>query len=171
MPVFRTSYLFLRVVISLYQSNRSIFSLPHGDEAGVEGYKDPFNRSTYPWGKENMELLDWYRYITALRNKYDVLKTGIWNPLSPNKDVFGYIREIQCRDVFGREIKSNRAIVLVNRGFNISFIADLYIGGKDLFRMYDVLDENKIYEVREGRLNAEIPPLASMLLILNPLSR
>lgn len=143
----------------------------YGDEAGVEGYKDPFNRSTYPWGKENMELLDWYRDITTLRNKYDVLKTGIWNPLSPNEDVFGYIRDIQCRDVFGREIKSNRAIVLVNRGFNISSIVDLYIGGKDLFRMYDVLDENKVYEVREGRLNAEIPPLASMLLILNPLPR
>ncbi|MBR6005830.1 MAG: glycoside hydrolase family 13 protein, partial [Clostridia bacterium] len=42
------------------------FTLPgvpciyYGDEAGVEGYRDPFNRTAFPWGKENMELLGWY---------------------------------------------------------------------------------------------------------------
>ena len=29
----------------------------YGDEAGMEGYKDPFNRGCYPWGRENQELL------------------------------------------------------------------------------------------------------------------
>jgi glycosidase len=32
-------------------------SLYYGDEAGMEGYKDPFNRFCYPWGRENEELL------------------------------------------------------------------------------------------------------------------
>ena len=26
-------------------------SLYYGDEAGMEGYQDPFNRGCYPWGK------------------------------------------------------------------------------------------------------------------------
>ena len=32
-------------------------SLYYADEAGMEGYKDPFNRRTYPWGREDKQLL------------------------------------------------------------------------------------------------------------------
>ena len=51
-----------------------IFTLPgmpsvyYGDEAGLQGMKDPFNRKPYPWGREDGELLGWYRSITALRD-------------------------------------------------------------------------------------------------------
>ncbi len=57
-----------------------VFALPgmpsvyYGDEAGLQGLKDPFNRKTYPWGKENKELLDWYRCVTGLRD--EVLRYG-----------------------------------------------------------------------------------------------
>lgn len=104
----------------------------YGDEAGAEGFKDPLNRSTYPWGKENMELLNWYKHITALRDKYDVFKTGNWNPLCSHEEVFGYTRNIQCSDVFGSQKKENRAVILVNRSMNSSYRLNLYIGGKPL---------------------------------------
>lgn len=51
------------------------FTLPgipciyYGDEAGLEGYKDPFNRSCYPWGHEDQELLEWYRTLGQLRGE------------------------------------------------------------------------------------------------------
>lgn len=138
----------------------------YGDEAGVEGFRDPLNRRTFPWGNENIELLNWYRLITALRNKYDVLKTGTWHPLCPQEDVFGYIRDIQCEDVFGRKMKNNIAAILVNRSMNTSQKVDLYIEGGDIFRLYDLLHENKSYEVIEGRLNIEIQPLDYILLIM-----
>ena len=32
----------------------------YGDEAGQQGFEDPFNRRTYPWGHENQELLAFY---------------------------------------------------------------------------------------------------------------
>jgi glycosidase len=57
-----------------------IFMLPgmpciyYGDEAGLTGLKDPFNRKPYPWGKEDSELLNWYKTISNLRD--DVLKEG-----------------------------------------------------------------------------------------------
>ncbi len=41
--------------------------LYYGDEAGLEGYRDPFNRACYPWGREDKELLDWYRALGAMR--------------------------------------------------------------------------------------------------------
>lgn len=46
----------------------------YGDEAGMEGYKDPFNRGTYPWGSENQELIEWYRTLGKIRKSCPSLK-------------------------------------------------------------------------------------------------
>lgn len=51
-------------------------SIYYGDEAGIEGYSDPFNRRTYPWGKENLKLLDHYKAIGKIRREFDVYKCG-----------------------------------------------------------------------------------------------
>ena len=48
----------------------------YGDEAGMEGFEDPFNRQTYPWGHEDRELLDWYRALGALRREHTALRRG-----------------------------------------------------------------------------------------------
>ncbi len=51
-------------------------SLYYGDEAGMEGYKDPFNRRPYPWGKEDNRLLTHYRQLGALRRAHAALSLG-----------------------------------------------------------------------------------------------
>ncbi len=51
-------------------------SLYYGDEAGMEGHKDPFNRRTYPWGRENTELLSHFKRLGQLRKKYEALRLG-----------------------------------------------------------------------------------------------
>ena len=51
-------------------------SIYYGDEAGMEGYKDPFNRRTYPWGREDQELTEHYTRLGALRKKYEPLRLG-----------------------------------------------------------------------------------------------
>ena len=48
----------------------------YGDEAGMEGFEDPFNRQTYPWGREDRELLDWYRALGRMRRTYAALRRG-----------------------------------------------------------------------------------------------
>ncbi|MCI8423527.1 MAG: DUF3459 domain-containing protein [Lawsonibacter sp.] len=48
----------------------------YGDEAGMEGFEDPFNRRTYPWGQEDQELLDWFRALGALRRDHPALRRG-----------------------------------------------------------------------------------------------
>ena len=42
----------------------------------MEGYKDPFNRRTYPWGKENQQLLAHFRLLGELRKQYTPLRLG-----------------------------------------------------------------------------------------------
>ncbi len=51
-------------------------SLYYGDEAGIEGHKDPFNRRTYPWGRENTELLSHFQRLGQLRREFAALRTG-----------------------------------------------------------------------------------------------
>ena len=48
----------------------------YGDEAGMEGFEDPFNRRTYPWGREDGDLLAWYRALGALRREHPALRRG-----------------------------------------------------------------------------------------------
>ena len=56
------------------------FTLPgaptvyYGDEVGMEGYADPFNRRTYPWGREDEELLAHYRRLGQLRRDNPALR-------------------------------------------------------------------------------------------------
>ncbi len=51
-------------------------SLYYGDEAGMEGYKDPFNRRPYPWGQEDPILLDHFRQLGQLRKAQEILRLG-----------------------------------------------------------------------------------------------
>ena len=51
-------------------------SLYYGDEAGMEGCKDPFNRRTYPWGRENRILLEFFRQLGQLRKDCAALRLG-----------------------------------------------------------------------------------------------
>jgi len=50
--------------------------LYYGDEAGMEGHKDPFNRRTYPWGQEDQTLLAHYRRLGQLRKQCPALALG-----------------------------------------------------------------------------------------------
>ena len=51
-------------------------SLYYGDEAGMEGYRDPFNRRPYPWGREDLELQSHYMRLGKLRTSCDPLRLG-----------------------------------------------------------------------------------------------
>ncbi|MGI6556711.1 MAG: hypothetical protein ACOX1H_05340 [Pseudoramibacter sp.] len=64
----------------------------YGDEAGCEGFEDPYNRGTYPWGDEDKELLRWYEAITTLRAKSKTLARGNRYPIKTTDDLLAYLR-------------------------------------------------------------------------------
>lgn len=67
-------------------------SVYYGDEAGTEGYKDPFNRACYPWGNENQELLQWYKNIAKIRNEHEVFKEGKFKDICSSENIMCYKR-------------------------------------------------------------------------------
>ncbi len=75
------------------------FTLPgvpcvyYGDEAGVEGYRDPFNRTCYPWGHEDAGLVEWYRRLGRLRAQCACLAEGDFFPVAADGDLMAYVRK------------------------------------------------------------------------------
>lgn len=65
----------LKAASTLQYTVYGVPSLYYGDEAGVEGGRDPFCRRTYPWGFENRELLEHYKKLGELRRD-PVFATG-----------------------------------------------------------------------------------------------
>ena len=51
-------------------------TLYYGDEAGMQGFEDPLNRGTYPWGQEDEALLAFFRQVGKLRQTRPSLRRG-----------------------------------------------------------------------------------------------
>ena len=67
-------------------------SVYYGDEVGVEGYSDPFNRTPFPWHDMDEDLLSHYRKVAALRS-HDVYRDGEMRLLRLESDFLAFSRE------------------------------------------------------------------------------
>ncbi len=67
-------------------------SIFYGDEAGVQGYGDPFCRATYPWGSGDNELLDFYRALGAVRRGNKAFCYGDFVPVKAEGGVLAFLR-------------------------------------------------------------------------------
>ena len=48
----------------------------YGDEAGMTGYRDPFNRKFYPWGREDGNLVSFYQSLARVKKSTPALRRG-----------------------------------------------------------------------------------------------
>ena len=67
----------------------------YGDEAGMEGFEDPFNRQTYPWGHEDADLLAWYRDLGRLRGRHPALRRGSIRYTCGKGPLLAFVRETE----------------------------------------------------------------------------
>ena len=74
-------------------------SLYYADEAGMEGYKDPFNRRTYPWNKEDPQLLRHFRYLGRLRKEHACLRLGSTRFFRAWGGKLGFCRTLEGKQV------------------------------------------------------------------------
>ena len=89
----------------------------YGDEILMEGYKDPFNRRTYPWNKTGLrqrESFVFFKRIAGLRTVNRCLKTGYYKTLMAEGGTFAIARYLkEGKDAFGKDATGSKAIVLV----------------------------------------------------------
>ncbi len=116
-------------------------SIYYGDEACMEGYRDPFNRRTYPWGREDEEILSHYRQLGMLRKAQLALRLGDISFFAAGDKKLGFTRSFEGRTlriyvnrsgdpwdipagrvIFGRNIQTIAAncLTLAPRGYCVA---------------------------------------------------
>jgi len=76
----------------------------YGDEAGLCGWTDPDNRRCYPWGREDLELLEFHRDMIRIRRVNPALTFGSLKMLRAERNLH----------VYGRFIGDNKMAIVIN---------------------------------------------------------
>ena len=137
----------------------------YGDEAGVCGWTDPDSRRTYPWGKEDLELVEFHRYMIHIHKTLPVLKQGAVKALIGADNLI----------VYGRMLKDHQSVTIVSRSpqsqkieipvwllgvTDDTPIARLMMTDEDGYNA-GILS----YPVKGGVLMVEMPPKSSALFL------
>ncbi len=139
-------------------------TLYYGDEAGVCGWTDPDNRRTYPWGREDKTVLEFYKGMIKVHKDNPALRNGSYKELFSRKNIIGY----------GRFCEGNKVVVLVNSGdgFEKVRIPVWQIGVPDDVIMtrvaftgkYNYTFRERPFEVKDGFLDVEMPEYSAWVL-------
>lgn len=76
----------------------------YGDEAGVCGWTDPDNRRSYPWGKEDKELIEFHKEMIKIHKKSRALRIGSLKLLHGEYGIISY----------GRFTKEEKYVIAIN---------------------------------------------------------
>ncbi len=79
-------------------------TLYYGDEAGVCGFTDPDNRRTYPWGREDQEMLSFHKEMIRIHKENPVVREGSCKFITTCDDMVA----------FGRFDEKDLLIVIMN---------------------------------------------------------
>lgn len=136
----------------------------YGDEAGVCGFTDPDNRRTYPWGREDQNLIQYHRDIIAIHKEEEALMKGSLKYLYGGFKVLGY----------GRFTDTEKMVVLINSGFDEARVkvSVWEVGVTDDEEMVEVIMSNeegytmekKVHPVTSGVLDITLPRVSAILL-------
>ena len=96
----------------------------YGDEAGVEGYADPYCRAPYPWDNIDVKCRTIYRNAIAIRKAASPLANGNFEPFAVGDDVLGFWR------VGMAEGDDTVCCILVNRSLSNSHTVRVPVCGE-----------------------------------------
>lgn len=122
----------------------------YGDEAGMQGFEDPFNRATYPWGREDHELIAYFTRLGALRNARESLQRGAIEYLTVEDAVLAF------RRTAGNEV----SLAACNAGEKPALLSVPWAGDE----ARDALT-GRHFAASGGTLRLALEPLEGLLLI------
>lgn len=124
-------------------------TLYYGDEAGMEGFEDPMNRRTFPWGRENQELQSLFKALGALREARPSLRQG---------DI-RYIGAEGAILVFERTLDGERTVIALNAG---DTEWEIELPWETAFAK-ELLSFQHFW-ARNGRIRLSLPPRSGVIL-------
>ncbi|MBQ3100581.1 MAG: glycoside hydrolase family 13 protein [Clostridia bacterium] len=90
----------------------------YGDEAGMEGWSDPFCRRPFPWGREDTELTEYYKAVGSFRKKTAVYREGVFKIEYARNSVLAFSRSDANDCIYTVSNMSDREIVLPDSTVN-----------------------------------------------------
>ncbi len=139
-------------------------TLYYGDEAGLTGWTDPDNRRVYPWGNEDVHLLNFYKNAIKIHKENKSLKFGSLEYIHSEYGILAY----------GRWKDDNKIVVIVNNNreprklvlpvwkLGIKNNGSLEVLVKSIAGMYTSL--RNIYKVKDGNLEITVADVSGVVL-------
>ena len=137
----------------------------YGDEAGLCGWTDPDNRRTYPWGREDTELIQFHKDIIDIHKSYDVFKDGSCMFLHGAHKLICY----------GRFTDKTQVVVIMNTNYEAMdlklHVRRLGISNNQMLTRLLLTDESgyimdgEKFAVEQNLLSLKVPKMSAMILI------
>ena len=136
----------------------------YGDEAGVCGFTDPDNRRTYPWGKEDTELIRFHKEMILIHKMYPIFTHGSLKILTADYNCLSYGRfsfDEQIAVAFNNNKEEKTMSIPVWQ---------LGVADEDQMVRLMMTDEegftmkSEIYDVEKGFVELTLPPLSAVVL-------
>lgn len=140
----------------------------YGDEAGVCGWTDPDSRRTYPWGHEDLELIEFHRYMTGIHNRLPVFRKGSVKPLAAGYQQIAYGRmlgEYQAVTVVSNSPKTQVMEIPV---WQLGITDDMVLGRPILTTEHGYNAGIMMYRVKNGILKVSMPSYSAGVFISRP---
>jgi len=141
-------------------------TLYYGDEAGLCGFTDPDNRRTYPWGRENREMIRFHRELIRMHKEYDCLRTGSLIRLADDTGVLSYGRFDRESSVVVALNNSNDPVTVQIPVIYAGVPANSQMKLRFLTNMNGFLAYPRtVYHVVDGVLKIELAPESAAVLV------
>ncbi len=137
----------------------------YGDEVGMTGWTDPDNRRPFPWGREDRDILEYYKAMIKIHKKYKCIATGSLDHLHLDYGLLCY----------GRWNEEEKLAVIVNNLDEVR-ILEAPVWRMEMLNgeiMYKIIESNKgmgyisqvsEYTVKDGVVRIELQPKSSLVL-------
>lgn len=90
----------------------------YGDEIGMEGLSDPFNRMPFLWRNADIDLFYYCKTLTSIRNSTACLRCGDLRFAYAKDRVLAYWRRVENNtDVFGNNAENGDVLCVINCDF------------------------------------------------------
>ena len=154
----------LREAVAVQMTWPGAPTIYYGDEAGLCGFTDPDNRRTYPWGREDHDLIAFHKEMIRIHKENPELKTGSIKKALSDYNFIAYAR-------FN---KNEQMLIMVNNNYHeITKELTVWEYGVPREAVMERLmlthaegftTEKVEYEVSMGKVTVTMPPTSVVIL-------
>lgn len=136
---YRYGKLFLKSYATALAFLPGIFSIFYGDEVGLQGIGNLANRAPFPWGQEDLDLLEFFKTICKIRHSEAFLKEAEFKVLDITPEYFSFERFDENNSIIVIASRSHHTVELDKKYDNFDLIFSLSCYSKYILAPYGVL--------------------------------